>query len=105
MDLSASYMEPGGYQNAGPGGTEGIDQSFVDGKKIETTRICEYCEVKLDNPQLDKFYEVGRTWRRREMDILEQKLEFYRDSVGELEHEIAKERESCQNIVVLHKEK
>jgi len=25
MDLSASYMEPGGYQNAGPGGTEGID--------------------------------------------------------------------------------
>jgi len=29
------------------------------------------------------------------MDILEQKLEFYRDSVGELENEIALERESC----------
>jgi hypothetical protein len=39
------------------------------------------------------------------MDILEQKLEFYRDSVGELESEIASERDSCQNIVVLHKEK
>jgi len=39
------------------------------------------------------------------MDILEQKLEFYRDSVGDLENEIALERESCQNIVLHHKEK
>ena len=28
--------------------------------KGPVTRICEYCEVKLDNPQIDKFYEFGK---------------------------------------------
>lgn len=43
------------------------EQSFVEnlekgGKKEPMTRICEYCEVKLNNKQLEKFYELGKTW-------------------------------------------
>ena len=45
------------------------------------TRICEYCEVKLDNPQLEKYYELGKTWRNREDEIAEQKIEWYRDTI------------------------
>ena len=38
-------------------------------KKGPVTRICEYCEVKLDNPQIERFYEFGKTWRKREYEI------------------------------------
>ena len=38
--------------------------------KEVTTRVCEYCEVKLDNSQLHGFYEMGKNWRNRENDIV-----------------------------------
>lgn len=46
---------------------DSLTQSFNDGdlndpnrKKGPVTRICEYCEVKIDNPQVEKLYEFGK---------------------------------------------
>ena len=52
--------------------------------KGPVTRICEYCEVKLDNPQIDKFYEFGKQWRKREYEINEQKINWYEQNIAEL---------------------
>ena len=49
-----------------------------------TTRICQYCEVKLDNRQLERFYDVGKTWQRRDADIVDRKLDWYKTTTNEL---------------------
>ena len=55
-----------------------MDDDDKKGKKREpSTRICEYCEVKLDNKQLERFYELGKMWQRRDQDIVQRKLEWY----------------------------
>ena len=57
-------------------------------------RICTYCDLKLNNPQIDKFYEHGKTWQKRENDIVEQKLNWYQHSILELNKQINEEQES-----------
>ena len=60
---------------------------------IEVTRVCEYCEVKLDNPQIEKFYDMGRAWRRRERQAEERKLEWHENAVEELDNSIQREKD------------
>lgn len=63
---------------------------------IEVTRVCEYCEVKLDNPQIEKFYEMGRAWRRRDRQMDEKKLEWHENAVEELDNSIQREKDEMQ---------
>ena len=60
-------------QHAKLDATDGLDKK----SKGVTTRVCEYCEVKLDNAQLHGFYEMGKSWRDRENDLVVQKREWY----------------------------
>lgn len=64
------------------------------GSGVAHTRICEYCEVKLDNPQIDKYYEMGKLWRNRENDLLERKLEWYEEAVEDLDVNLKRESTS-----------
>jgi len=69
----------------------------VAGDTVEsknTRRICEYCEVKLDNPQIERFYELNKEWQIRRSDIIEQKIAWYQESVDELEAYIRSENQS-----------
>ena len=77
----------------------------LKGANGPVTRICEYCEVKLDNPQLDKYYELGKTWRNREDEIAEQKIEWYRDTIKELQTQISHERETLTIAELNHNTK
>ena len=79
------------------------EQSFIettdkDGKKEKKTRICEYCEVKLDNKQLEKFYELGKTWQKRDSDIVDKKLSWYKDTVSELHKMIQDENDLSMQL-------
>lgn len=55
------------------------------------TRICEFCEVKLDNPQIDMYFEQGKTWRKQEYDALIYKLDWYEDTNRDLEKHLSRE--------------
>lgn len=68
---------------------DSLTQSFNEGdlndpnrRKGPVTRICEYCEVKIDNPQVEKLYEFGKVQRKIENHIVDQKIEWYDDSIG-----------------------
>lgn len=55
------------------------------------TRVCEYCEVKLDNPQIDQFYEYGKRWKQREVDMQQKKFEWYEEAINDLDAHLSKE--------------
>ena len=95
MDLSNSILSSDGNLSLD---NSQLNQSSLakygeGGKKQKTTRICEYCEVKLDNKQLNAFYEMGKTWRYRENEIVEQKLQWYEDSICDIEAKIDTEKQ------------
>jgi len=60
---------------------------------MRETRICEYCEVQLDNPQIEMFYQCGKNWRMREHDTIQRKLDWYTQSQHDLENHIKTENE------------
>ena len=64
-------------------GTSNQLMNTSDGKNEPKTRICQYCEVKLDNRQLERFYELGKTWQRRDADIVQRKLDWYKTTVAD----------------------
>ena len=70
--------------------------------KGPVTRICEYCEVKLDNPQIEKFYEFGKQWRKREYEINEQKINWYEQNIAELGQDIGQEYEALTIAELAH---
>lgn len=55
------------------------------------TRICEFCEVKLDNPQIDQYYELGKKWKQREYDMQQRKLDWYDEAIADLDSHLRKE--------------
>jgi len=73
---------------------QSLDSSIIQSADGVITRICEFCEVKLDNPQIDEFYELGKGWRKRETDILEKKLNWYEETCEDIERHIKEETES-----------
>ena len=56
-------------------------------------RICEYCEVKVDNPQIELFYQLGLHWRTVDKEMLQQKLDWYKPKTRGLKEtvEVTKE--------------
>jgi hypothetical protein len=77
-----------------PQGEEELNSSIISSPEGALTRICEYCEVKLDNPQIEEFYELGKMWRMRENDITQKKLKWYSETCDEMERHIKEESES-----------
>jgi hypothetical protein len=83
IDLSASFN--GSIMNEG----DALNRSSVAGSV--QTRICEYCEVKLDNPQVDKYFELGKNWRKQDYDQLIYKLDWFEDTNKDLDAHLRKE--------------
>ena len=59
-------------------------------------RECEYCQVKLDNDQIDKFYQLGKQWRETDKEMLLRKIDWYKNKQADLKEQIEVEREATQ---------
>ena len=62
----------------------------------EKIRHCEYCLVKVQNPQIEQFYQLGKLWRETDNEMIQQKTEWYKTKQADLKLSIETERESIQ---------
>ena len=62
-------------------------------QKQQAAKVCEYCFVKITNPQLEAFYQLGKLWRQKDEETIEQKIQWYKDSSQELLDQCEVERE------------
>ena len=67
---------------------------------IDVSRICEYCEVKLDNTQIDTFYQLGKEWRKRDQIGCEKLLVWYEMANEDIDEGILKEKDSMNRAEV-----
>ena len=59
-------------------------------------RICEYCHVKMLNPQIEQFYQLGKLWRQTDTDTVQKKTDWYKMKQVDLKLSVETERESVQ---------
>lgn len=50
----------------------------------EKTRTCSYCTIKMENPQIDKFYQLGKVWRQTDMEMCLEKIDWYKQKSARL---------------------
>lgn len=50
-----------------------------DSEQGDKVRYCEYCLVKLQNPQIEQFYQLGKLWRQTDNEMLQQKTTWYKN--------------------------
>lgn len=62
-------------------------------------RRCVYCEVKIDNNQLEQFYQLGRLWRERDKEMLQQKIDWYQNKSELLAMQVEEERDASLVLV------
>ena len=62
---------------------------------MDKTRTCHYCTIKIENPQIDKFYQLGKVWRQTDMQMCIEKIEWYKKKTAEIKKQYEEERESA----------
>ena len=60
----------------------------------EKERSCEFCEVKISNPQIDQFYQLGKLWRQTDLEGIQKKIEWYKEKQDQLRDSVVNEREA-----------
>ena len=60
----------------------------------EKERACEFCEVKISNPQIDQFYQLGKLWRQTDAEGIQKKIEWYKEKQDQLRDSVVNEREA-----------
>ena len=63
--------------------------------EADKTRTCFYCTIKMENPQIDKFYQLGKVWRQTDMTMCMEKIEWYKKKSAELRQQYETEREAA----------
>lgn len=59
-------------------------------------RVCEYCDVKIENPQVDESYQLGRKWREIDKEMLRKKIDWYKSKQNTLKEENETHKEALQ---------
>lgn len=67
-------------------------------QNIKNERICEYCDIKQKNSQIEEFYHLGRNWRKKDQEILNRKIAWYKEKTGELETQVELETEAISLV-------
>ena len=64
-------------------------------------KMCEYCEIKIINPNIEKFFQLGRQWRESDKAMLIQKQNYYKSKQNELKEtaEVQKEATHLDKVV------
>eukprot|EP00347_Sterkiella_histriomuscorum_P002749 403366952 len=65
-------------------GKLGIGQSY---------RICEFCEIKNENPQIEDYYKLECSLRQSDQEIVVEKIKWLKKTSKDLEKQIGHERE------------
>ncbi|CDW74988.1 UNKNOWN [Stylonychia lemnae] len=63
---------------------EGIGQSY---------RICEFCEVKNENSQIEDYYRLECSLRQSDQEIVQEKIKWLKKTIKDIEKQIGHERE------------
>lgn len=58
-------------------------------------RTCLYCTIRIENPQIDKFYQLGKVWRQSDMESCLEKIEWYKKKTAQLKEQYDSEREQA----------
>ena len=48
-------------------------------KEEDKTRACDFCNIKIENSQIDRFYQLSKVWRQAEMDNIKNQINWYVD--------------------------
>lgn len=49
----------------------------------------------MENPQIDKFYQLGKVWRQTDMEMCLEKIDWYKKKSSTLKEQYEQERESA----------
>ena len=63
--------------------------------EVDKTRTCQYCTIKIENPQIDKFYQLGKVWRQTDMQMCLEKIDWYKKKSAEIREQYESEREAA----------
>jgi hypothetical protein len=56
-------------------------------------RVCEYCDIKTENPQLEEYYRLECQLRQSDQEVVVEKIKWLKKTSKELERQIAQQRE------------
>ena len=56
-------------------------------------RVCEYCDIKTENPQLEEYYRLECQLRQNDQEVVVEKIKWLKKTSKELERQIAQQRE------------
>jgi chromosome condensin MukBEF ATPase and DNA-binding subunit MukB len=56
-------------------------------------RVCEYCDIKSENPQLEEYYRLECQLRQSDQEVVVEKIKWLKKTSKELERQIAQQRE------------
>ena len=63
-------------------------------KEEDKTRTCDFCLVKIENSQIDRFYQLSKVWRQAEMDNVKKQIEWYVEKTKSVRDKVEVEREA-----------
>lgn len=56
-------------------------------------RVCEFCDIKNENPQLEEYYRLECQLRQSDQEVTVEKIKWLKKTSKELERQIAQQRE------------
>ena len=56
-------------------------------------RVCEYCDIKTENPQLEEYYKLECQLRQSDQEVVVEKIKWLKKTSKELDRQITQQRE------------
>lgn len=56
--------------------------------------MCDFCHIKIENGQIDRFYQLSKVWRQAEMDNVKQQINWYVEKTKAVREKVETEREA-----------